>query len=142
MSSLNKGLARLIFIVVFLIPVAWYLILQLFGDNSFSLQLKEPIADCIQINEIAVIRTADSISLAETNYLKRVEYATEQRDIKLQKREKEFFNCINQSDADLVLINEDGLWGGYELTREGVDLLLTELDILIMQNSYGEGSHR
>lgn len=89
-----------------------------------------------------MIRASDSISLTKTNYLQRVEYATKKKSILFQQKEKDFFQCINQSDADLVLINEKGLWGGYELTREGVDLLLTELDILILQESYGEGAYR
>lgn len=142
MISLNRGLARLIFILVFLIPIAWYLILQLFGDNSFSLELKQPLNDCFQPKGITIVRTSDSISLAKRNYLNRVKYAIDRNSISFQEMDAEFFNCINQPDVDLVLLNEEGLWGGYVLSREGVDLLLTELDILILQNLYGEGAYR
>ncbi len=139
---MNKGLARLIFIVVFLIPVVWYLILQLFGSNTFALELKYQVDSCYQASEVVVIRTSDSLSITEQNYLQRVEYATTQKSISLVEKDQDFFQCINQSEADLVLINEQGLWGGYELSREGVDVLLTELDILILQNTYGEGAYR
>lgn len=71
-----------------------------------------------------------------------MKYAIDRNSISFQEMDAEFFNCINQPDVDLVLLNEEGLWGGYVLSREGVDLLLTELDILILQNLYGEGAYR
>ena len=140
---MKKGLARLIFLVVFLIPVAWYLILQLFGSNNFALeQLDQIPVECGQYNEIVIISSDDSLSVVETNYMNRVVYAAEKRKAKLDYRSRSFFDCINQSDADLVLIDEKGLWGIYELSRDGVDELLTELDILTIQKSYGEGTSR
>jgi len=139
---LNKGLARLIFLIVFLIPVAWYLILQLLGDNNFSLEKKSDLNDCISPSGVMVIKSDDSVSIAKKNYLDRVTYLTSKRDITLQEKGEDFFSCINQTEADLVLINEEGLWGSYELSREGVDLLITELDILLLQSSYGEGAYR
>ena len=139
---MNKGLARLIFLIVFFIPVAWYLILQLFGDNNFSLQLKGELGGCIRTDSVKVIRLSDSLSIAERNYLDRVEYYTSRRSILLEEKGQEFFTCINQSDMDLVLISKQGVWGGYELSREGVDLLITELDILLLQDNYGKGTYR
>ena len=102
----------------------------------------QPLGECMEVKTLTVGRTSDSISLAQTNYLERVTYAVDKRDIVLQTFEKDFFECINQSNADIVLLNEEGLWGAYELSREGVDLLLTELDILLLQDSYGEGAYR
>ncbi len=72
----------------------------------------------------------------------RVAFAANKRSIPFFKKDQKVFDCINQSAADLVLVDENGLWGSYELTREGVDLLLTELDILLLQKSYGEGTDR
>ena len=74
--------------------------------------------------------------------MNRVIYASSKRKASLLYKSQSFFDCINQSDADLVLVNEKGLWGGYELSREGVDQLLTELDILTLQQQYGEGVSR
>ena len=74
--------------------------------------------------------------------MNRVTYGVDKRNAMLLTESDTFFNCINQSEADLVLINEEGLWGSYELTRDGVDQLLTELDILVLQQSYGKGTHR
>ncbi|WP_462249199.1 hypothetical protein [Ekhidna sp.] len=139
----GRGLKRLIIFVVFLIPVGWYLILQLFGDNRFSLSLLNELPrECQQFNEITVVSISDSLSVVETNYMNRVIYAANKRKANLVYENQSFFDCINQSDVDLVLINEKGLWGAYELSREGVDQLLTELDILALQQSYGKGTVR
>ncbi len=139
----SKGLKRLIVFVVFLIPVVWYLILQVFGDNRFSLTLIGDIPqDCKKYLEITIISQDDSLSIVETNYMNRVIYAADKRKASLVYEDQIFFNCINQSEADLVLINDKGLWGSYKLSREGVDQLLTELDILTLQQSYGKGTSR
>ncbi len=139
----SKGLKRLLVFIVFLIPVTWYLILQLFGSNNFSLSLKSEIDEaCTRYTTISIVSKSDSLSLVETNYINRVIYAAKKRSADLIYEDQFYFDCINQSDADLVLVNEDGLWGGYELSRDGVDQLLTELDILTLQKTYGKGTSR
>jgi hypothetical protein len=99
-------------------------------------------SECQQFEEITIVSKSDSLSLVETNYMNRVIYAVDKRKATLVYESISFFDCINQSDVDLVLINKEGLWGGYDLTREGVDQLLTELDILTLQQSYGKGTSR
>ena len=139
----GKGLKRIIIFVVFLIPVAWYLILQLFGDNRFALKLIDSIPEsCESYTEITIVSRDDSLSVVETNYMNRVVYAADKRKATLIYKSQPFFDCINQSDTDLVLVNKEGLWGSYELSREGVDQLLTELDILTLQQQYGKGTSR
>lgn len=139
----GKGLKRLIIFIVFLIPVVWYLILQLFGDNRFSLALIGEIPEnCGMYDEITIISQSDTLSVVETNYMNRVIYAADKRNATLTYQPVSFFECINQIDSDLVLINKEGIWGGYTLSREGVDQLLTELDILSIQESYGKGTKR
>lgn len=97
---------------------------------------------CQQFEAITVVSKSDSLSLVETNYMNRVIYAVDKRKASLQYETDSFFDCIDQSEADLVLVSKEGLWGGYHLTREGVDQLLTELDILTLQQSYGKGTSR
>lgn len=139
----SKGLKRLIIFIVFLIPVVWYFILQLFGDNRFSLVLIDEVADnCKIYNAISIVSKEDTLSVVETNYMNRVIYAAKKRKSTLSYENQNFFDCINQSDADLVLINKEGLWGSYILSREDVDRLLTELDILTLQQTYGKGTSR
>ena len=140
---MNKGLTRLIFIFVFLIPVVWYLFLQTFGSNNFSLSLLSEVpGDCEQMAEITVVAKQDSLSVVETNYMNRVVYAVKGRSIPIVQLDEEYFDCVNQNGSDLVLVSKKGIWGGYTLNREGVDQLITELDILKLQESYGKGTSR
>lgn len=139
----GRGLKRIIIFIVFLIPVGWYLLLQLFGDNRFSLALVDDIPkECQEYSTISIVSKSDSLSVVETNYMNRVIYAAEKRKANLLYESQTIFDCLNQSEADLVLVNEEGIWGSYELSREGVDQLLTELDILTLQQSYGKGTVR
>lgn len=126
-----------------MIPVLWYLFLQLFGSNSFSLTLVSDIPlVCETYQKITVVSKSDSLSIVETNYMNRVIYAVDKRKATLVYTSSDFFDCIKQSDADLVLVNEKGIWGTYVLSRDGVDQLLTELDILTLQQTYGKGTNR
>lgn len=126
-----------------MIPVTWYLILQLFGNNTFSLQLISELSpDCGEFPSVTVVVKNDSISLVQKNYMDRVQFGTEKRATVVEFKDQFFFKCINQMDADLVLVSDDGLWGSYTLTRDGVDQLLTEIDILLLQQSYGESARR
>lgn len=104
--------------------------------------MQSSIEGCESFSEIVVITRNDSLSVTDSNYMNRVIYGCNQRDIDLKKRDENFFECINHFEADLVLISDEGLWGSYELSRSGVDQLLTEIDILIIQKSYGKGTKR
>lgn len=138
----NKGLKRLFFFVVFLIPVGWYLFLQIFGENKFSLEVIRTIPyDCLEVNEVTIFRTSDSVTVSQRNYLNRITYKTTSKKIPVQSDQDKLFDCLNIQN-DLILADEEGVWGVYDLDREGVDQLLTELDILIIQKSYGKGVSR
>ena len=140
---MKKGVARLIFLVVFLVPITWYLFLQLFGNNSFVLGLLAPVKDtCGAFDELVIVSKIDSISIVKKNYLNRISFLLEKKSIKLLKEDERFFHCINQKEAELVMVDKVGLWGSYELSREGIDRLLTELDILLLQKSYGKDTTR
>jgi hypothetical protein len=139
---LNKGLTRLLFFIVFLIPVGWYLFLQFFGDNTFTLSVKRSLdQDCI-VSGVKILQNFDTLSIAESNHFTRVQYGANERKIEVLDQKSLIRNCTNQNDAKLVLIDESGIWGSYDLNREGVDLLLTELDILILQRNYGKDVSR
>lgn len=126
-----------------MIPVTWYLILQLFGDNNFSIQLAGEIpAGCEQFDDPVIVMSNDSITLVQKNYLERVKFGTNKRSVELVNKDESYFDCIGQPTSHLIMVSKEGIWGSYELTRDGVDLLLTELDILMLQRSYGKGTKR
>jgi len=139
----KKGIARFIFLIVFLLPITWYLILQLFGSNRFQLnQLQEIPTACGQFQSITIILKQDSLSLTKQNYLQRVAYGAKKRAIEMVDADVQFFECLERRESDIALVSEKGLFGMYTLSREGVDQFLTELDVLILQNSYGKGTSR
>jgi hypothetical protein len=104
--------------------------------------MQSSLGDCESFSVIAIVAKSDSLTMAETNYMNRVVFGADKRKIELLKKDQNFFDCVNHCDADLVLVSEDGLWGNYELSRSGVDQILTEIDILIIQKSYGKGIKR
>jgi len=97
---------------------------------------------CGDFESVVVLTKTDLISVSKQNYLDRVRFATEKKSVLLASENAEFFECVNEIEADLILVDERGLWGSYALTRDGVDQLLTELDILILEKSYGKGAER
>ena len=116
--------------------------MQLFGNNRFALELVDSYPEgCQTFNEITILHTPDSLSIAESNHFNRVRYQSTQRGVVLVKDSIDFFRCI-KNEEDLLLVNKEGIWGSYNLDREGVDRLLAELDVLITQKSYGEGTSR
>lgn len=138
----SKGLKRLLIFVVFLIPVCWYSFLQLFGSNQFSVEVMTELSEeCDFFQGINIVHRTDSLTSSRINSLNRVIYKSTAKEISHVPDTLGFFRCI-QAQADLALVSEQGLWGTYELNREGVDRLLTELDILILQSSYGKGLSR
>lgn len=74
--------------------------------------------------------------------MNRVKFGAEKRSAVIDYQQPNFFGCIDEPDADLALVDSQGLWGTYKLTRDGVDELLTELDILSLQKTYGKGTSR
>lgn len=98
--------------------------------------------ECGIYEAITIVSTSDSLSLVETNYMNRVKFGADKRKANLVYQNSDFFECINDAEVDLALVNEKGLWGTYPLSRDGVDQLLTELDILTLQQNYGKGTSR
>lgn len=142
-KRINKGFQRLIFFVVFLIPVGWYFFLQAFGENKFSLEVVKPIPEnCGKYNGVTILKVDKSIEIEEQNYLDRVAFGAKKRKISIQNISLSFFECIEEKQKFFLLVDEKGLRGAYSLDREGVDLLLTELDVLLLQKSYGKGTSR
>lgn len=97
--------------------------------------------NCQQFKEISVIYRTASVAIHQQNYFDRVRYQVTNSKAYFLPDTTTFFSCL-QNEDDLLLVNKEGLWGAYKMDREGVDQLLTELDILLIQNSYGKGVDR
>ncbi|MEP1094645.1 MAG: hypothetical protein ABJG78_06015 [Cyclobacteriaceae bacterium] len=121
--------------------MTWYFFLQIFGSNKFAIELKSSVpTDCGSFEELSILYSYDSLNASQVNHLNRVTYRTSAKNIPLS-NDPLFFECTGIVE-NLVLVDREGIWGMYALDRDGVDILLTELDILIVQKSYGKGVSR
>ncbi len=102
---------------------------------------EEHSSKCGRFGDISVIYTSVPLHTAELSCFNRIAYRTEIKKVPLVSDSLGFIHCMNYA-SDMLLVDEEGIWGAYELSREGVDNLLTELDILIFQKSYGKGVSR
>lgn len=128
--------------VVFLIPVVWYLFLQLFGSNKFELVAISSVDEqCAQFESLTVSHRAINFDPAQQSHFNRVQFKTKAKKVSLVADTLGMFNCLSISEV-LLLTEGSNVWGAYDLDREGVDRLLTEMDIVLLQKTYGEGVSR
>ncbi|MEP5611054.1 MAG: hypothetical protein ABJP45_02335 [Cyclobacteriaceae bacterium] len=104
-----------------------------------ELQAESP-SECGSFEELSILYTSDSLNVSQVNHLNRVIYQTSSKNIPLTNNQS-FFDCAEITE-NLVLVDNEGIWGTYALDRDGVDVLLTELDVLIIQKAYGKGVSR
>ncbi len=127
----RKILVVTFFIIVFALPITWYFILQIFGENKFDLPVLEPVNEsCISVKNRTYLQI-DSLTLVENrNEAKRLVKGLS--DIKQSEIEVVYGkSCFK--NYDIVFVDSVGrLRGGYQVSREEMDRLLTELDIYLL----------
>ncbi|WP_421869006.1 hypothetical protein [Marinoscillum sp.] len=124
------------FILVFGLPVGWYLFLQAFGENKFALPVIEKSeGNCEEPQGYAVVRL-DSIA-ANTKPNERQRVITKLMNIgevKLIEGNKD--SC--KWNYEMSLVDHDGMIRGiYDLKREEVDRFLAEVDIYVLNYRNG-----
>jgi hypothetical protein len=133
----GRGLIRLIFLVVFGIPVLWYLFLQLFGDNRFELPVISVLEDCKGQGTVLLMRTK-GLDTKKQNELNRVFQVLERKQLVFDS-----LSTCRFDNAEIVLVDKKRqVRGEYSLERRDVDRFFTELDILMLVENYGEGIRR
>ncbi|MFT6865876.1 MAG: hypothetical protein ACJA08_000702 [Cyclobacteriaceae bacterium] len=127
----RKLLVILFFIVVFGLPITWYFFLQVFGENKFDLPVLEQLdADCIALNDHTYL-LLDSVKLSQNkNEAKRLSKhlsGIKQSEIQVVNGK----SCLDE--YEIIFVDSLGqLRGGYAISREEMDRLLTELDIYLL----------
>jgi hypothetical protein len=133
----GRGLIRLVFVVVFGIPVLWYLFLQLFGDNRFQLPVISVLGDCKGQGTVLLLKTND-LDIKQQNELNRVFQVLEKKQLRF-----DTLSTCGFEKAEIVLVDKKRqVRGEYQLERRDVDRFFTELDILMLVENYGEGIRR
>lgn len=127
----RKILVVTFFIIVFALPITWYFILQIFGENKFDLPVLEPVNEsCISVKNRTYLQI-DSLTLIKNrNEAKRL--AKGLSEIKQSEIEVVYGkSCFK--NYDIVFVDSVGqLRGAYQVTRQEMDRLLTELDIYLL----------
>lgn len=92
---------------------------------------------CPQFHNVIILTRKDSIKNSQRHHYNMLSSYTNDKNILLMADTVHFFHCL-QSTHDLIMLNEEGIWGYYSLDRKGVDQLMVELDILLLQTSKKE----
>lgn len=117
------------FVIVFGLPVGWYLTLQFFGENKFDLPVLEQIdLDCLDVPNKAYL-VIDSLDFDANR--------TEWKRIKkrLKSIEQSSIQVVNNTKcrrAKVFFVDEFAqLRGIYNISREDTDRMITEIDIYL-----------
>ena len=122
-----------ILLVIFGVPVLWYLFLQLFGENKFELTPIRTIDTLCSISPAQVYLAKRPINIHEENQLNRLMSHLEKRQVLL---DSSYLSCLSDTARfSLFLIDDEQyLRGYYDLTILEVDRLIVEIDLINQLN--------
>ncbi len=129
------------FIVVFALPITWYLFLQAFGDNRFDLPLIEKgFSECNEPANIALVRLDSLESYSKPNQRQRViTKLMNIGEIKLVEGDRD--SC--KWTYAMSLVDHEGMIRGiYDFNREEVDRFLAEVDIYVLNYRNGTSNRK
>lgn len=126
----KKTLGIVFFLIVFGLPVGWYLFLQIFGENKFDLpKLERWDQSCMETTE-AVILVSDTFHSEWPNLFQRISSKVDGQSI-FTLDQIDLTSCNRQ--YPLYLIDKEGwIRGQFVASREEVDRLLAEMDIYLV----------
>ena len=127
---MKKILKFFILILVFGLPVSWYLFLQAFGQNQFQLS---PVGN---VNETCNLESA-SLYILDTGVVNDEKLQLQRLMIQLKDNNWSYDFYTSQEDCfgefntyPLILVGDNReIIGYYELTIEEVDRVLVEFDL-------------
>lgn len=125
----DKTLKLVFFLVVFGIPVGWYLFLQVFGENKFELDVIRKIdASCVLSENQFILVKKSEFNISEVNQFQRLTDFINLQHLTLN-RDSVCFDSLSQNT--LLLVDRDQqLRGIYDLSILEIDRAIVELDLL------------
>lgn len=133
----RKIVVVLFFVIVFGLPVAWYLFLQAFGENKFDLpRISEWNQSCMQSGQRACLFLDKSQIKNAPNQKNRIAMKLTNVAEIIAVREMALDSC--QLPYEMYFVDELG-WvrGEYMINREEVDRLMAEIDIYLLNYTNG-----
>ena len=135
---MRKALFRFVILILF-IPVGLLLVLHFFGENRMDIPKLAVIDNCGLPNVMTVIQSGEVVNNLERNQLLRVNKKLASRNLEV---DKSAWSCVGDTLAILLFDKRHQLRGAYKLEQSDVNRLFAELDILIINENYGEGVSR
>lgn len=132
----RKLLVVVFFLVVFGLPVAWYLFLQAFGENQFVLPVLGNVeSSCDLPDGSALVLLDRAVGEREPNQKKRLKNKLMEIG-EIQLIESSMDSC--KWNYEMSLIDHEGVIRGiYDFNREEVDRFLAEVDIYMLNYQNG-----
>ena len=128
----RKLLVIFFFIIVFGLPIGWYLFLQVFGENRFDLPIMGSWgSECLSISSPALVIQSGAFD-TELNLRDRVMDRMDEQLVIGQV----IVEC--ELEFPVYLVDKDGMIRGqYQLSRPEVDRLLAEVDVYLLNEKNG-----
>lgn len=125
---MKQGLKTLVLMIIFGVPVLWYLFLQLFGTNQFELQKLGAVQDACVTDAISILILDEAVGEEQVNQYNRI--MTNAFISPLTRLLLESFDCLVEQ-WDYILVDSRGdIYGMYLYDIEDVDRLITEVELL------------
>jgi len=139
MAGARKSLFRFA-ILILIIPVGLLLVLHFFGENRMEIPVLGTMQSCrLQQGKIHVLMSGDSLTNPQRNQLQRIDKTLKSKGLMLDQSPR---SCLGDSLAIFIVDKEQQLRGSYELEQTDINRMFMELDILLMNEQYGEGISR
>ena len=136
--AVRKALFRFVLLIL-LIPVGLLLVLHFFGENRMEIPIMRVVSNCGLHDQLTVVQSGVPVNNLERNQLIRVNKKLASKNLPLDATVRE---CLGDTLAILLFDKKHQLRGSYYLEQADINRLFAELDILIMNESYGEGVSR
>ncbi len=127
----------LFFVIVFGLPVGWYLFLQFFGENKFDLPViaQYEVSNC-EVNGPVVLSKADFVGQNPNQFERLLNALNNNPEIGFYS-----IDSVCTMGYPLIFVDKEKMVRGtYQATREDVDRLLAEVDIYIMNQKNAESN--
>jgi hypothetical protein len=136
--AVRKALFRFVLLILF-IPVGLLLVLHFFGKNRMEVPNMGLIEDCDLPNQLVIIQSGIPENNLQKNQLLRINKNLSFKGLVLNTETR---SCMGDTISILLIDKEHQLRGAYYLDQAEINRFFAELDILLMNESYGEGVSR
>jgi hypothetical protein len=126
----GRAFKRSILLIIFGVPVCWYLFLQLFGENKFELAVEEDATSYCSIDRISFVFTGVHMNTDERNQFARLKEFCDSKKITIFENP---VDCTPKNEKALLFLIDDQkqIRGFYGLTIRDIDRAIVELDLLL-----------